>query len=155
MRTTRWAAAVVAVAVMVTVTSCSGGPTVQPKQAKQDIEAIVQRSTDGVGSSWTPRSAARLGTCPSGDGVTWIYIVDGQASDDPSKDVAAKQHDWDGLGITTERYQSGSADPILGVRGHGGPVTSVDFYADRAGYTITGQSQCAAGNLTDLDPNDF
>lgn len=155
MRTTRWAAAVVAVAVMVTVTSCSGGPTVQPKQAKQDIEAIVQRSSDALGGSWTPRSAARLGTCPSGDGVTWVSIMYGEASDDPAKDVATIQDDWDGLGITTERYQSGSADPILGVRGHGGLVTSVDFYANKERYTITGQSQCAAGNLTDLDPNDF
>ncbi len=127
----------------------------QPKQAKQDIEAIVHRSADTLGGSWTPRSAARLGTCPSGDGVTWVYIIDGQASDDPAKDVATLQDEWDGLGISTERYQSGSADPILGVRGHGGPVTSVDFYADKAGYTIMGQSQCAAGNLTDLDPNDF
>ncbi len=127
----------------------------QPKQAKQDIEAIVQRSADALGGSWTPRSAARLGTCPSGDGVTWVYIMYGGPSDDPAKDVATLQDEWDGLGITTERYQSGSADPILGIRGHGGPVTSVDFYANNDRYTITGQSQCAAGNPVDIDPNDY
>ncbi len=38
----------------------------------------------------------------------------------PEGDVEAVEQHWKDLGVTTERYQTGGEDPILGVRGRGG-----------------------------------
>ena len=58
---------------------------------------------------------------------------------------------WNDQGITTERYQSGGDEPILGIRGSGGPTTSIDFLADERGYSVDALSPCADGDPVELE----
>ncbi|PYY33275.1 hypothetical protein DEJ16_13845 [Curtobacterium sp. MCJR17_055] len=88
--------------------------------------------------------SAGLGKSPEQAEQSIVTFVEGSA------DVVG--YDWEvrdgpGLGVTTERYQTGGVDPTLGVRGRGGPVSSSGFRADPRGYTIDGSSQCIAGDF--------
>jgi len=78
----------------------------------------------------------------AGGGVQYVYAEVRSASADPRADVEAVERHWKELGVTTERYQTGGEDPILGVRGRGGPVESSDFRTDPRGYTMHGSSLC-------------
>ncbi|MDN4650059.1 hypothetical protein, partial [Curtobacterium sp. PsM8] len=61
------------------------------------------------------------------DGLTYTYILMQVApATDPAKAVAAVELLWKDRGITTERYRTVAADPILGIRVRGGPATSMD-----------------------------
>lgn len=147
------AAAAVAVVAALSLSSCTGGPHVEPNEAKQAVVAIVRTSTEALGGDWTNRGGGPgLGKCSGG--VDWISIADGQASDDPAADVRTVQRLWDDRGMTTERYESGGADPILGVRGVGGPTATIEFNADPRGYTITGRSECAEGDFDEMQVGD-
>jgi hypothetical protein len=144
------------------LTSCGGTPvqpnetgatSVTPDEAKQSVTTFVDHSTTALGGDWTPRGGPGLSPCTTGDGdggVSWVVIVDRQAGDDPHADVDAVEQLWTQRGVTTERYQSGGADPIVGIRGAGGPTTSVDFYADPRGYALTAESECAEGDYADM-----
>ncbi|WP_146236776.1 hypothetical protein [Curtobacterium sp. MCBD17_030] len=144
------------------LTSCGGTPvqpnetsatSVTPDEAKQSVTTFVDRSTTALGGDWTPRGGPGLSPCTTGDGddgVSWVVFVDRQAGDDPHADVDVVEQLWTQRGVTTERYQSGGADPIVGIRGAGGPTTSVDFYADPRGYALTAESECAEGDYADI-----
>ncbi|WP_144763555.1 hypothetical protein [Curtobacterium sp. 9128] len=144
------------------LTSCGGTPVqpnessataVQPDDAKQSIVDFVDRSTAALGGDWKPRQGPGLSKCTTGagdDGVSWVYIVDRSDAGDPKADVDTLEQLWKQRGVTTERYQSGGQDPILGVRGTGGPTTTVDFTADPRGYAITGESECAEGDYATM-----
>ncbi|GAA1491952.1 hypothetical protein [Curtobacterium herbarum] len=141
------------------VTGCRATPvppdetsatSITPDAAKQSVTAFVDRSTATLGGDWTPRGGAGLSPCTTGDGVSWVLIVDRPAGDDPHADVDAIEQLWKQRGVTTERYQSGGADPIVGIRGAGGPTTSVDFSADPRGYALTAESECAEGDYADM-----
>ncbi|MCS5506774.1 hypothetical protein [Curtobacterium flaccumfaciens] len=140
-------------AVLLTVavlTGCSSGLGKTPERAKQSIVTFVEGSTDVVGEGWEPSDGPRLGKCGLGlgtGGVQYVYAKVRAASADPKADVEAVEQHWKELGVTTERYQTGGEDPILGVRGTGGPVSSSDFRADPRRYTIDGSSQCVAGDF--------
>lgn len=140
-------------AVLLTVAvlaGCSSGLGKTPERAKQSIVTFVEGSTDVVGDGWEPNDGPRLGKCGLGvgvGGVQYVYAKVRAASTDPKADVEAVEQHWKELGVTTERYQTGGEDPILGVRGRGGPVSSSDFRADPRGYTIDGSSQCVAGDF--------
>jgi hypothetical protein len=114
------------------------------------------RSVSGrarTSGDWTPRGGPGLSPCTTDggdDGVSWVVIVDRQAGDDPHADVDAIERLWKQRGLATERYQSGGADPIAGIRGTGGPTTSVDFSADPRGYAVTAESECAEGDYADM-----
>ncbi|PZF58153.1 hypothetical protein DEJ23_04420 [Curtobacterium sp. MCSS17_008] len=132
------------------LTGCSAGIGKSPEQAKQSIVTFVEGSTDVVGDSWEASDGPRLGKCglaPGVGGVQYVYAMVRSASADPEADVEAVDQYWKQIGVTTERYQTGGEDPILGVRGRGGPVESSDFRADPRGYTIDGSSQCVAGDF--------
>lgn len=132
------------------LTGCSEGSGMNTKEAKQSIVTFVDESTDVVGDGWEPNDGPRLGKCGLGvgvGGVQYVYAKVRSASPDPKADVEAVEQHWKDLGVTTERYQTGGEDPILGVRGRGGPVSSSDFRADPRGYTIDGSSQCIAGDF--------
>ncbi|WP_447654284.1 hypothetical protein [Microbacterium sp. M1A1_1b] len=119
-------------------------------EAKQSVVTFVEGSTDVVGRGWEANDGPRLGKCGLGlgqGGVQYVYAMVRSASADPRADVVAVERHWKELGVTTERYQTGGEDPILGVRGRGGPVSSSDFRADPRGYTIDGSSQCFAGDF--------
>ena len=120
------------------------------KEAKRSIVTFVEGSTDVVGDGWEVSDGPGLGKCGLSlgqGGVRYVYAMVRSASDDPKADVVAVERYWKELGVTTERYQSGGEDPILGVRGRGGPVSSSDFRADPRGYTIDGSSQCIVGDF--------
>ena len=140
-------------AVLLTVavlTGCSSGLGKTPERAKQSIVTFVEGSTDVVGDGWEVSDGPGLGKCGRGlgqGGVQYVYAMVRSASADPKADVEAVEQHWKELGVTTERYQTGGDDPILGVRGRGGPVSSSDFRADPRGYTIDGSSQCVAGDF--------
>ncbi|WP_396289285.1 hypothetical protein [Curtobacterium sp. KT1] len=140
-------AVLLAIAVL---TGCSSGLGKTPERAKQSIVTFVEGSTDVVGDGWEPNDGPRLGKCGLGlgtGGVQDVYAKVRAASADPKADVEAVEQHWKELRVTTERYQTGGEDPILGVRGRGGPVSSSDFRADPRGYTIDGSSQCIAGDF--------
>jgi hypothetical protein len=141
------AAVLLAVAVLA---GCSEGSGMNTKEAKQSIVTFVEGSTDVVGDGWEASEGPGLGMCglaPGVRGVEYSYAMVRSASADPKADVEAVEQHWKDLGVTTERYQTGGEDPILGVRGRGGPVSSSDFRADPRGYTIDGSSQCIAGDF--------
>lgn len=156
METTRRKAVIVlraagaALLTVVVLAGCSAGLGKSPEQAKQSIVTFVEGSTDVVGEGWEASDGPGLGKCglgPGVEGVQYVYAMVRPASADPKADVVAVERHWKELGVTTERYQSGGEDPILGVRGRGGPVSSSDFRADPRGYTIDGSSQCIAGDF--------
>lgn len=135
---------------VVVLTGCSAGIGKTPEQAKESIVTFVDESTDIVGDGWEPNDGPGLGKCGLGvgvGGVQYVYAKVRSASADPKAGVEAVEQHWKELGVTTERYQTGGEDPILGVRGRGGPVSSSDFRADPRGYTIDGSSQCIAGDF--------
>ncbi|TQJ29213.1 hypothetical protein FB462_3123 [Curtobacterium citreum] len=153
---TRWMAVTglrataVALLAAVVLTGCSAGIGKTPEQAKQSVVTFVEESTDVVGDGWEPSEGPGLGKCglaPGLGGVRYVYAVVRSASADPKADVEAVEQHWKDLGVTTERYQTGGEDPILGVRGRGGPVSSSDFRADPRGYTIDASSQCFVGDF--------
>lgn len=154
MAPTRWAAAAglrttaAALLMVVVLAGCNAGIGKTPEQAKGSIVTFVEGSTDVVGDGWEVSEGPGLGKCGLGvgvGGVQYIYAKVRSASADPKADVEAVEQHWKELGVTTERYQTGGEDPILGVRGRGGPVSSSDFRADPRGYTINGSSQCMLG----------
>lgn len=156
MAPTRWGAVAgfrataVSLLMVVVLTGCSAGIGKTPEQAKESIVTFVDESTDVVGDGWEPNDGPGLGKCGLGvgvGGVQYVYAKVRSASPDPKADVEAVEQHWKDLGVTTERYQTGGEDPILGVRGRGGPVSSSDFRADPRGYTIDGSSQCIAGDF--------
>ena len=140
-----------AVLLAVTVlTGCTERSGMNTKEAKQSIVTFVEGSTDVVGDGWGTGEGPGLGKCGLGlgqGGVQYVYAKVRAASADPKADVEAVERHWKELGVTTERYQTGGEDPILGVRGRGGPVESSDFRADPRGYTIDGSSLCVPGDF--------
>ncbi|MBF4587416.1 hypothetical protein [Curtobacterium sp. VKM Ac-2887] len=123
------------------------------KEAKQSVVTFVEGSTSVVGDGWEVSDGPGLGKCGRSlgqEGVSYVYAMVRSASADPKADVVAVERHWKELGVTTERYQSGGADPILGVRGRGGPVSSSDFRADPRGYTIDSTSLCAPGDFDEM-----
>ena len=162
MAPTRWRAVaglrapVAALLMVVVLTGCSAGIGKTPEHAKESIVMFVEGSTDVVGDGWEPKDGPRLGKCGLGlgtGGIQYVYAMVRSASADPKADVEAVEQHWKELGVTTERYQTGGEDPILGVRGRGGPVSSSDFRADPRGYTIDGSSQCVAGDFEKMSLN--
>lgn len=143
-------AALLAVAVL---SGCSEGSGMNTKEAKQSVVTFVEGSTSVVGDGWEVSDGPGLGKCGRSlgqEGVSYVYAMVRSASADPKADVVAVERHWKELGVTTERYQSGGADPILGVRGRGGPVSSSDFRADPRGYTIDSTSLCAPGDFDEM-----
>lgn len=143
-------AALLTVAVL---TGCGGESAMNAEEAKTSVVTFVDDSASAVGDSWEVESGPGLGKCDlglPGDGVSTVYITVRSAGEDPAADVAAVERHWKNEGVTTERYESGGADPILGVRGTGGPVKSSDFRADARGYSIEGESPCAAGDFDEI-----
>ncbi|WP_146244306.1 hypothetical protein [Curtobacterium sp. MCBD17_032] len=129
---------------------CSAGVGKSPEQARGSVVEFVEGSTDVVGDGWEVGEGPGLGKCGFGlgqGGVQYVYAKVRSASADPKADVEAVEQHWKELGVATERYQTGGEDPILGVRGRGGPVESSDFRADSRGYTIDGSSLCVAGDF--------
>jgi hypothetical protein len=141
------------VAVPLLLTGCQRGPTVRPNEAKKDVVDVVDRTAEALGGKWTVRRGPALGKCPATsetDGVTWTYILDRGEVGDQTADRAAVKDLWDSFGITTSDYESGGADPLRSVVGHGGPTWSIEFLTRSDGYTVHGVSECADGDFKEM-----
>lgn len=148
----------VLVATATVLSACSahpGGTSADPSDAKRSIVELVEHTTASVGGDWrvysgpAAESCERAGAAP---GARWSYIVERTAPDgvDPAADVERVEQVWTEQGIAVERFEGGSADPLLGVRGTGGPVTSIGFNAFPQRYSVTGVSTCFDGSVDDL-----
>lgn len=132
------------------LTGCGEGAPATTDEAEHSVVTFVEETTSVVGDDWDVSDGPGLGKCSLSlgqGGVQYVYAEVRSASADPKADVVAVERHWKELGVTTERYQTGGEDPILGVRGRGGPVSSSDFRADPRGYTIDGSSLCVAGDF--------
>jgi hypothetical protein len=156
------AAITIAVAATVFLCGCaSEHTTVEPHtmtsdRAKEAIVDLVDRSYAEIGGDWTVRSGPAVQSCsvPSGgSGAAFTYIVDRAPGGDPSSDIERLQDFWSGEGITAGPYENGGSNPVHGLSGVGGPTTSIDLYADPAGYTIEGLSVCTPGDAAEMQGN--
>ncbi|PZO56673.1 MAG: hypothetical protein DI639_16510 [Leifsonia xyli] len=141
------------------VVGCSnspGGKTVDPSEAKKSIVDTVKESTDAVGGEWTVYRGPAAEVCTQsgggGDGARFVYILERSDTDgtDPAADIRTVEELWKSKGITTERFESGGSDPLTGIRGADGPVTSIGLNAYPQRYSITGVSKCSDGDVKDL-----
>ena len=55
-----------------------------------------------------------------------------------------------GRGRHDRTLAEGGSDPTLRLRGLGGPSTSLGFTADPERYTVTGLSECADGDASEM-----
>ncbi|WIB26457.1 hypothetical protein [Curtobacterium sp. MCSS17_015] len=127
----------------------------KPSDAKKSIVDLVEESTTAVGGEWTLYRGPAAEVCEQpggGEGAHFVYILEREGADGstPAADISTVEELWKSKGITTERFQSGSSDPLTGVNGVGGPVTSVGFDAYPQGYTMTGVSKCSDGDVKEL-----
>lgn len=158
MRTRVICAVATGAAVTLLLTSCgssdSGGTGRQPSTVEKSIVDLVERSTAAIGGKWEVYSGPSVEACGDGasDSARYVYIMDrvDRPGGDPTADLDEIKALWKGDGIEVSDYESGGADPLLGVRGSGGPTTSIGFDAFPKGYSITGVSQCADGNVSEL-----
>ena len=158
MRTRVICAVATGAAVTLLLTSCgssdSGGTGRQPSTVEKSIVDLVDRSTAALGGKWEVYSGPSAEACGDGasDSARYVYIMDrvDRPGGDPTADLDEIKALWKGAGIEVSDYESGGADPLLGVRGSGGPTTSIGFDAFPKGYSITGVSQCADGNVSEL-----
>ncbi|WIE75184.1 hypothetical protein [Curtobacterium sp. MCSS17_007] len=140
---------------------CSGGSSLEneqtPDKAKDAVVVMVDDTASAVDGTWSVASGPAVQACKrdgGGHGAAYFYTkMREPRAGDPSDDVAIVERLWKDKGLTTERYESGGADPTLGVRGTGGPTTSIDFLADERGYSLDAVSVCTAGDAEELQRN--
>ncbi|MDP9737041.1 hypothetical protein [Curtobacterium sp. 260] len=155
-RGTSWVAVLVATAAVLTACSADpGGSGTDASHAKRSIVRVVEQTTESIGGGWSVYSGPAAEHCEragAAPGARWSSIVERTAPDgvDPAADVERVEQAWNELEITTERFASGSADPLLGVRGAGGPVTSIGFNAFPQRYSVTAESTCFDGSVAEL-----
>ena len=150
----------VATLIMATVllSGCSAGEdTVNVNDAngaKDAVVTIVDDTSDALGGEWDVYSGPAVEGCTmsdGSDGATYSYIKTLRpGGSDPEADVAAVDGLWRERGLTTERYESGGDDPILGVRGGEEAAGSLDFLADARMYSVSGLSACVEGDAAQL-----
>lgn len=133
-------------------------PTVDTEDVNARIPgrvSIVEESTDAVGGDWTVYRGPAAEVCTrsgGGDGARFVYILERSDTDgtDPAADIRTVEELWQAKGITTERFESGGSDPLTGIRGVDGTVTSIGFNAYPQRYSVTGVSKCSDGDVQDL-----
>ena len=139
------------------LTGCTGdAPTdvVDPEGAQEAVVTMVDTSAEALGGDWQVYGGPAVEGCTKddgGDGAAYAYILmRGPTDAEPEADVATLDELWSARGITTETYQSGGTPPHLGIRGAGGPTTSIDLLADPRGYSISAVSECADGDASEM-----
>ena len=140
------------------LTGCSAdegknGETQDVNDAKGAIGAFVDESSSALGGDWRVSSGPAVESCDrdGGQGAAFGYLVAiDQPGGDLEQDIASLERLWTERGLTTERYQSGGSDPVLGIRGSGGSIATVDFLADPRRYGIDSLSSCVEGDAAEL-----
>lgn len=158
-------AVITAATAIVVITGCSGGgPTdsernkpVSTAEARQSVQDIVDRTVSSLEGDWEVYSGPSVEQCSKSDGsdgAAYSYIKAlAKPTGEPVADIAVVKKLWEEAGITTQPYKSGGDDPILGLRGAGGPTTSISFLADTRRYTVSATSECAAGDAVEMQSN--
>jgi hypothetical protein len=125
-----------------------------PASVQKSVVDVVERSAAAVGGRWKVYSGPSVEGCGDGveDKARYVYIMErsGATGGKPAEDVKTMEQFWDGEGIATTAYESGGEDPLLGMRGKGGPILTIAFNAYPERYSITAVSACADGNVSDL-----
>ncbi|MBF4618769.1 hypothetical protein ITJ44_11875 [Clavibacter sp. VKM Ac-2873] len=129
--------------------------TVDPSEARESVVTAVEATTAAVGGDWTLYRGPWPEVCeqPGGrDGARFVYILEREGADGPAPAADTRTVDelWQGRGIATQPYRSGSSAPLIGITGVGGPVDSIEFRAYRQGYTVSGASWCFDGDVGEL-----
>ncbi|MDY0890404.1 hypothetical protein [Frigoribacterium sp. CFBP9030] len=138
------------------LTGCSapGEATFATGDAKRAVVTVVDDTTAAIGGEWDVYSGPAVEGCTISDGrdgAAYSYITTLRpGGSDPEADVVAVERLWRDRGLTTERYESGGSDPILGVRGVGSAADSLDFLADVRMYSLSGLSACAEGDAVQM-----
>ena len=158
-------AVVTAATAIVVITGCSGGgPTdsesnkpVSTAEARQSVQDIVDRTVSSLEGDWEVYSGPSVEQCSKSDGSDGAAYSSIKAlakpTGEPVADIAVVKKLWEEAGITTQPYGSGGDDPILGLRGAGGPTTSISFLADTRRYTVSATSECADGDAVEMQSN--
>ena len=145
-----------------TLTSCasstsSDGGSANPSVAKKTVVDVVERSTAAVGGSWQVYRGPAVEPCGDApERVRYVFIMERTAAAEGQQaDIDAVKDVWKDEGIEFFDTRTGGDDPVLGIRGKGGPVTSIGFNARPARYSISGVSTCAAGDASHLRDEEF
>lgn len=157
-RSSTWAALAAAVGLSLVLTSCADSSTkpkettVQASEVKKSIVDLVERSSEAIGGEWQVSLGPSAEACGEGveDRVRYVYVLERQGSPESAeRDIRAVKELWEQDGIEVFDTETGGDEPLRGVRGKGGPTTSIGFNAYPARYSLSGVSACAAGSADD------
>lgn len=84
------------------------------------------------------------------DRVRYVYVLERDGSPESAeRDIRAVTEVWEQDGIEVFDTETGGDEPLRGIRGKGGPTTSIGFDAHPARSSLSGVSACAAGSADD------
>lgn len=155
----RTAIAALIMATACSVTACSstkGTPTVDAKQASEQMQSLVRDTMDVAGGKWTSTSngpAPDPCTTPDGgEGVWFSWDQDADGVRDPEAVMQRVDRAWRDHGLTTKTQSVKRADgeTLHRVGSAGLDVDSIQFNATTAGMSINVQSLCGAGSVNDF-----
>lgn len=141
---------------VVALSGCSAGQgDARPSVVEKDIVRSVERATSDIGGGdWRIYRGPDVESCSDHDEehVRYVYIVERpkRADDHVAADMRTLEGSWEDAGIAVERSSTKGENPTVGLRGTGGPVTSIGYVSYYGGYRITGVSTCAPGDLLEL-----
>ncbi|UBQ04026.1 hypothetical protein [Curtobacterium sp. TXMA1] len=147
-------ALVAAIGLPLVLTSCADGSTrpegttVRASEAEKSIVDLVERSSEAIGGEWQVSLGPSAEPCGEGveDRVRFVYVLERDGSPESAdQDITTVKQLWEQDGIEVFDTETGGDRPLLGVRGKGGPTTSIGFNAYPARSSLTGVSECAAG----------
>jgi hypothetical protein len=141
--------------VVLALAGCSAGQDdARPSVVKKDIVQSVRRATSDIGGDWRVYRGPDVESCSDHDEdhVRYVYIVERpkSADDDVAADMRKLEGSWEDAGIAVERFSTKGENPTVGLRGTGGPITSIGYVSCYGGYRITGVSKCAPGDVLEL-----
>lgn len=157
-RSSTWLALTAAIGLLLVLTSCADssvereGPTVQASEAEKSIVDLVERSSEAIGGEWRVSLGPSVEACGEGveDRVRYVYVLERDGSPESAeRDIRAVTEVWEQDGIEVFDTETGGDEPLRGVRGKGGPTTSIGFDAHPARFSLAGVSACAAGSADD------
>jgi hypothetical protein len=145
----------VVVLAVVALAGCSAGQDdARPSVVKKDIVQSVRRATSDIGGDWRVYRGPDVESCSDHDEdhLRYVYIVERpkSADDDVAADMRKLEGSWEDAGIAVERFSTKGENPTVGLRGTGGPITSIGYVSCYGGYRITGVSKCAPGDVLEL-----
>ncbi|MFJ3027625.1 hypothetical protein ACIPEQ_02165 [Curtobacterium sp. NPDC087080] len=160
-RSSAWLALAAAIGLSLVLTSCADssvdrkGTTVRASEAEKSIVDLVERSSEAIGGEWRVSLGPSVEACGEGveDRVRYVYVLERDGSPESAeRDIRAVTELWEQDGIEVFDTETGGDEPLRGVRGKGGPTTSIGFDAHPARSSLSGVSACAPGRADDLAP---